>query len=139
MREDITAEIDSEKEQNSEQDSSEEEDSDEWTEDEEGISDDRWERMRTWECDIGPVEDEEHRHFNEEHCQESREFLTRKAKLVAENVELRKIAQEQEVCLARMAERTEYIKRKNAERRSELATLRADRAKRARNNAPRPG
>ena len=139
MKKDIVEDMDSEEEQNSETENSDENDSDEWTEDEDGISDARWERMRTWECDITPEEDEEHRHFNEEHCQDSRDFSTRKARLVAENAELRKEAQKQEECLARMAEMTELIKRKNAERRSELATLRADRAKRARDNAPRPG
>ena len=92
--------------------------------------------MRTWECDITHEEDEEHQHFDEEHCKDSRDFLTRKAKLVAENAELREAAWEQEEFLAQMKETTERIKQRTAERRMELAALRA---RRARENALRGG
>ena len=139
MRENIVTMTDSEDERSYGSESSEEESPDDWTTDEEGISDDRWERRRTWECDITVEEDEEHEHLYEEWCRESREVLTRKAKLRAENAELMEIVRDQDECLARMEEATKLIKRKTAERRAELATLRADRARRARENAPRPG
>ena len=74
---------------------------------------------------------------SEEHCEQSRAFLTKKAKLVAENVELSKIVQKQDEVLADMHEMTEKIKRKTAERRVELEARRA--GQRARENAPRPG
>ena len=65
--------MDSEDERSSGSESSEEEDPDDWTTDEEGISDARWERRRTWECDITHDEDDEHRHLDEEYCKEERE------------------------------------------------------------------
>ena len=111
----------------------------EWTEDEDGISDRRWEQMRDWPCDITPEEDDEHRHLFREHCQESRIALIRRARLVEENEMLKRVAQAQDEYLARMNERTEHLKRKNAERTLELAALRAARAKRMRENAPTPG
>ena len=136
MRKDIVEEMNSEEEENSEEENSDESDSDEWTEDEDGISDARWETMRTWECDITPEEDGEHRHYNEEHCEDSRDFLTRKAKLVAENARLKEVVRGQDECLARMKETTERIQQRTAERRVELIALRAGRA---RKNASRGG
>ena len=123
----------------SEDDDNDENEDSEWTEDEDGISDRRWELMRNWSCDITPEEDDEHRHLYEEHCQESRTALDRRARLVAENEMLKRVAQAQEEYLARMNERTEHLKRKNAKRTLELAALRAARAKRMRENAPTPG
>ena len=111
----------------------------EWTEDEDGISDRRWETMRDWPCDITSEEDDEHRHLFREHCQDSRTALDRRAKLIAENEMLKKVAEAQEECLARMNQRTQHLKRKNAERTLELAALRAARAKRMHINAPKPG
>ena len=123
----------------SEGDSDGEGEDSEWTEDEDGISDRRWETMRDWPCDITIEEDDEHRHLFREHCQDSRMALDRRARLIAENEMLKKVAQAQEECLSRMNQRTEHLKRKNAERTLELAALRAARAKRMRDNAPTPG
>ena len=111
----------------------------EWTKDEDGISDRRWETMRDWSCDISPEEDDEHRHLFEEHCIESRAALIRRAELIAENEMLKRVSQAQDECLARIHERTENLKRRNAERTLELAALREARAKRMRENGPAPG
>ena len=111
----------------------------EWTEDEDGISDRRWETMRNWPCDITQEEDDEHRHLFQEHCQESRAALDKRARLRAENERLKKIGQDQDEELARINRRTQFLKRKNAEKAVELAALKAARAKRIRANGPTPG
>ena len=111
----------------------------EWTEDEDGISDRRWETMRDWPCDITREEDDEHRHLFQEHCQDSRAALDRRARLRAENERLKKIAQDQEEELALIDRRTRHLKRKNAEKTLELAALKAARAKRIHANGPTPG
>ena len=105
--------------------------------DDEGeMSYEEWDRtVRNWQCDITL---EEHRHFTEQHCKDTRQYIARKAARM-ESERLASIVREQEQVLEMMAARTEEIKRKTAERRVELIALRAARAQRNRDKAPRAG